>query len=96
MNVGIAVHNVEVAHEAQNKGNVAELTQQFRRDLYLECEAAGAPKTPARLKQLEAADSQWQTFEEKLSPLGYDRLPNYFRDLVGKQDPLSANVLGWA
>ena len=95
MNVDSVVKKVEIAHANHDAALVKELTQSFKLDLYRKCSSEASSGDADRIEQLRDSDKQWQKFEEKLSHLGYSKLPSLFRDLVAKNEPSVASQLGW-
>lgn len=95
MNVDSVVKKVELAHANHDAELVKELTQSFKLDLYIKCSSEASGGDAQRLEQFRDSDEKWQEFEEKLSHLGYSKLPSLFRDLVAKSEPSVANQLGW-
>ncbi|GBO88651.1 hypothetical protein [Marinobacter salsuginis] len=95
MNVDRVVEKIELAHANHDAELVKELTQSFKLDLYKKCSNEASGGDAERFERFRGADEQWQEFEEKLSHLGYSKLPSLFRDLVAKNEPSVASQLGW-
>ena len=95
MSVDGVVEEIERAHANHDAELVKELTQSFKLGLYNKCSSEASGGDAERFEQFRDSDKQWQEFEEKLSHLGYSKLPSLFRDLVAKNEPSVANQLGW-